>query len=98
MDDSGIRALVGWRLRLGRLPSTEPVHLWAGEGHGEFCAGCGSIIDPTDVEYEMEWSDPLRTVRMHSRCYEIWRAERPPTSSYTVKVSREEIGSRPAWW
>src|SRR5688572_5414519 len=98
MDEAAIRALVGWRVRHGRLPHAEPLHLWAGHGHGAFCAACGSVIDQSDVEYELEWSNPSRTVRMHGRCYEIWHGERPNTSQPVTSVNYQDVGTRPSWW
>lgn len=98
MDDAGIRALVGWRVQHGRLPHGEPLHLWTGHGHGAFCAGCGSVIDPTDLEFELEFADPPRTMRMHARCYEIWHAERPHAPTPPVTVDYQSVGTRPSWW
>jgi hypothetical protein len=98
MDDASIRALVGWRVQHGRLPRSEPLHLWAGHGHGAHCAGCGAVIEPAEVEYELEWAEPARMVRMHTRCYEIWHAERPAASKPPVSVSYDQVGTRPSWW
>jgi hypothetical protein len=98
MDDASIRALVGWRVKHGRLPSSEPLHFWAAHGHGAFCAGCGSVIEPSEIEYELEWSNPSRTVHMHSRCYEIWHEQRPQTSKPAITVAPQNIGTRPSWW
>jgi hypothetical protein len=55
----------------GRLPRTEPVHVLASYGHGAHCAGCGCAIERMELEYEIEWDEPPRTVRMHGRCYEL---------------------------
>lgn len=65
------------RVQHGRLPNGDPVHLWASYGHGASCAGCGCAISRNELEYEIEWSQPSRIVRMHARCYEIRQTERP---------------------
>jgi hypothetical protein len=59
------------------LPHSEPLHFLAGHGRGLCCVECGSVITRNDLEYEIEWSEPARIVRMHARCYEIRHAERP---------------------
>jgi hypothetical protein len=98
MDEAGIRALVSWRVQHGRLPHAEPVHLFVTYGHGSYCAGCGCAIERSELEYELEWLDPARTARMHSRCYEIWHAERPAREpSVTVNAAPARAGSRPFW-
>lgn len=63
------------------LPTSEPVHFFAGHGHGLCCAACGSVISRNDLEYEIEYATPLRTVRMHARCYELFEAERAEADS-----------------
>lgn len=77
MDETAARAWIGWRVEHGRLPRTDPVHLFASYGRGEYCAGCGCAIDRNELEYELEWSQPARTVSMHPQCYKIWHTQRP---------------------
>jgi hypothetical protein len=67
------------------LPRSEPVHFLAGHGQGSYCAECGSVITRQDLQYEIEWAEPVRTLRMHARCYEMWHTDRqaavrPPVS------------------
>jgi hypothetical protein len=69
MDERNTRATVS-------LPPSDPVHFFAGHGHGAFCNECGGAITRNDLEYQIEWAEPVRTLRMHARCYEIWHAER----------------------
>jgi len=97
MDETGIRALVSWRVQHGRLPHADPVHLLANYAHGSYCAGCGCSIERNELEYELEWLEPARTARMHARCYEIWHAERPPGSRFPLSASDRKPGSRPSW-
>jgi hypothetical protein len=70
MDERNNRATVS-------LPHSDPVHFLAGHGHGAWCMECGGPITRNDLEYQIEWAEPHRTVRMHARCYEIWHADRP---------------------
>jgi hypothetical protein len=56
---------------------SEPVHLSARYGHGNCCAACGCAIGRYELEYELGWVQPARTVRMHARCYEMRHSTRP---------------------
>jgi hypothetical protein len=70
MDSATVRARNAHPMG-GRLPRTEPVHVLASYGHGALCAGCGCAIERMELEYEIEWDEPARTLRMHGRCYEL---------------------------
>jgi hypothetical protein len=69
--------------RLGS-PSTEPLDVplmqdrrplrtWAGHGTGAACNGCGTAIQPDEIEYEVELSAADgRSLRFHFNCYRDW--------------------------
>jgi hypothetical protein len=51
--------------------------LWAGRGTHCRCDSCGQIIEPDEIEYELDFSQdgqPI-TLRMHLECWEDWRLE-----------------------
>lgn len=77
MDSATVRARNASPIG-GRLPSTEPVHVLASYGHGALCAGCGCAIERMELEYEIEWEEPARTLRMHGRCYELLQTRLTP--------------------
>jgi hypothetical protein len=47
--------------------------MWAGNGHGDTCAGCDQAIRPDQIEYEFTDGE---VVRMHIGCAALWDAER----------------------
>ena len=74
MDDAQVRERVRGLLTSGRLPSEDPVKLWAGPSMAKPCSCCGEIIT-TATEYELDFSGTL-TILFHPRCYAIWNEER----------------------
>lgn len=58
------------------LVRSEPERFSARYGHGASCCACGGSIGRYELEYELGWEDPARTVRMHARCYELETGER----------------------
>ncbi len=51
-----------------------PQRAWAGHGTGARCDLCGDVIEPNQIEYEVELqSAPVREVLyMHLDCYYDW--------------------------
>ena len=74
LDDAQVRERVRGLLASGRLPSEDPLKLWAGPSMAKPCACCGEIIS-TATEYELDFSGTL-TILFHPRCYAIWNEER----------------------
>ena len=58
----------------GRLPSEGRYKIYAGHGDGHECAGCGEVIDQTQVEYEATYADG-RAYRLHLGCAALWDAK-----------------------
>jgi hypothetical protein len=55
---------------LGRLSSV------IRRGTGRACLVCDRMIDPTELEYEVQLDDRgARTVFVHEPCYRLWRVE-----------------------
>jgi hypothetical protein len=60
----------------GNLPPNGQGRIYGGRGQGRPCALCGDPIDPSQVEYEIEWSSPkgLQRSIFHLACYEHLRS------------------------
>ena len=60
------------------FPEARFAGLWAGNGTERRCESCGQIIEPDEVEYELDFSEhgAAITLRMHLECWEDWRLER----------------------
>jgi hypothetical protein len=74
VEDALVRERVREMLATGRLPSADPVKLWAGPSMGKPCSVCGESIR-TATEYELDFTPPL-TLLLHPHCYAIWNEER----------------------
>ena len=83
MDDALVRERVREMLATGRLPSTDPVKLWAGPSMAKPCSCCGEIIS-TATESELDFSGTL-TILFHPRCYAIWNEERRRDTSASAE-------------
>jgi hypothetical protein len=59
------------------LPAGRFVRLWGGSGSQCSCEACERIIEPDEVEYELEFSDGTQsiTLRLHRECWENWSLE-----------------------
>ncbi len=60
----------------GNLPPKGQGRIYGGRGQGNPCALCGHPIDPSQIEYEIEWSNaegPQRS-HFHLACYEHLRS------------------------
>jgi hypothetical protein len=60
------------KIERGALPKKKPAKMWAGNGHGNTCAGCDRPILPDQVEYEFGNGEMLR---MHLGCAALWEKE-----------------------
>jgi hypothetical protein len=74
VEDALVRERVREMLATGRLPSDDPVKLWAGPSMGKPCNICGETIR-TATEYELDFT-PALTLLLHPHCYAIWNEER----------------------
>jgi hypothetical protein len=74
LDDAQVRQRVQELLASGRLPSDDPLKLWAGPSMAKPCSCCGELIS-TATEYELDFSGTVTTL-FHPRCYAIWNEER----------------------
>lgn len=74
LDDAQVRQRVRELLASGRLPTDDPLKLWAGPSMAKPCSCCAELIN-TATEYELDFSGTL-TILFHPRCYAIWNEER----------------------
>lgn len=70
-----LRARIRAALASGALPPLPGPRSWVGRGSGRGCAGCGEPLKSTDLEHEVEVPGRPDAVRVHIRCYLIWKAE-----------------------
>ena len=60
------------------LPTEIPKSIWAFRGTGKPCSLCGQVIDPVEMEYELEapvGGGAASTFRFHLRCHALWQLE-----------------------
>jgi hypothetical protein len=59
------------------LPEARFETLSAGNGTLAPCECCGQLIEPTDIEYELQFRQDQRiaTIRLHRECWELWSEE-----------------------
>jgi hypothetical protein len=74
-ESAALSLLTRTKIQAGKLPITDPVKVWAGQGGGTPCDVCDQPVMPTDTEYETEMSG-ARSFRFHSRCLGVWHQER----------------------
>jgi hypothetical protein len=60
------------------LPPGGEGRIYGGRGQGTPCTLCGTPIEPSQIEYEVEWSNAegLKRSHFHLACYEQLRARR----------------------
>ena len=60
------------------FPEARFAGLWAARGSQRRCESCEQIIEPDEIEYELDYSQDgcAVTLRMHSECWEDWSLER----------------------
>lgn len=74
MNDDELRQAIRDSLAAGRLPRRRPpAKILASRSNGAVCDGCGRRIEPATIEYEVDVT--ARFVRLHVRCFDIWRDE-----------------------
>jgi hypothetical protein len=77
MDLPSLRDVIRRKLDDSTLPSDGPPGtINAGHGSGKTCDACGDPIEPTQVEYEMNYPQERRTFRFHLGCAGLWEAGR----------------------
>ena len=77
MDLPSLRDVIRRKLDDGTLPLERPEHkIYAGYGRGATCDACGDPILPAQVEYELNYPDQDRTLRLHLGCAGLWEAMR----------------------
>jgi hypothetical protein len=67
-------------IRSGRLPLRKPARILGGLGSGRPCALCGTLLLPTQMEFEIEFNrsgsmQELDKYHLHPRCFGAWEFE-----------------------
>ena len=59
------------------LPPKGEGQIFGGRGEGKLCNLCGLPIEPSQIEYEVEWQDEAgpRRSHFHLACYEQLRSD-----------------------
>jgi hypothetical protein len=71
-DGAVIRARLRALIDAGTLPSKPPTKMFAGPAFiNHPCTVCGAGIRPGETKYESDVR--TRILRVHRRCYELWR-------------------------
>jgi hypothetical protein len=66
------RVLRTWtKMKEGTLPTHGARRRWVGPGRGEHCNGCGDIIGPREIEFEVDFRNAL-LLRFHAECFKTW--------------------------
>ena len=57
-----------------RSPSRKPERTWAGYGTGADCDVCHRVIEPNQIEYEVELADgsAMQVLHLHRQCFQQW--------------------------
>ena len=68
------------------IPHHSPLHIWGGSGSGQKCPICSQLIDPADVELELEFApagleDSSRELHLHLPCFAAWELVRTSHAS-----------------
>jgi hypothetical protein len=69
------RETIRGKLRNGTLRRDGHEKMWAGNGEGRTCDGCGLLIGRAEIEVELEFSEGS-SLRLHNACFAVWVAER----------------------
>ena len=76
MDPTLLRELIRQRIQDGRLPRTPLIELGHGQGIGQACDACGSIIAQNQRMTVRMSADDWRTLRFHDDCFQMWDTEK----------------------
>jgi len=76
MDPTLLRDVIRQRLNDGRLPRTPLIELGHGQGIGQACAACGSIIAMNHRMTVRMSAEDWRTLRLHDNCFRMWDTEK----------------------
>jgi hypothetical protein len=93
-DEETLREKAREAIEAGKLPSRRPERMWGGPGAGAHCRICDKLVEPDEVEFELEFmrDDESRgkdNYHVHLRCFAAWEFERQnfePASLSSVKV------------
>jgi hypothetical protein len=63
------------------LPRVQPNRSWGGRGSGKLCPVCGSLVDPAEMELELEFAatdvgNDTREFHLHLACFSAWEFAR----------------------
>jgi hypothetical protein len=72
-----LHAIARGRIASGRLPCVTHSRTWGGKGTGRPCALCDRLIQPPQIEYEVETTTDGGTITLffHRVCQSIWQIE-----------------------
>ena len=76
MEPSFLREVIRQRIQDGRLPRTPLIEVGHGQGIGQACDACGSIIAKNQRMTVRMSADDWGTLRFHDECFQIWDTER----------------------
>jgi hypothetical protein len=57
------------------LPPDPPEKCFVGKGTRRPCDGCDAIIEPDEIEYELDIAEG-HTLRFHAKCLDAWHHAR----------------------
>ena len=71
-----LRGAARERIAKGKLPSAPPSRMWVAWGSGNVCDLCDRVIEPHDVEYEVQDDlNAAQTYVFHLACESLWELE-----------------------
>ena len=76
MHPTLLRDVIRQRIQDGRLPRTLLIELGHGQGIGQACDACGSIIAHNQRMTVRMSADDWRTLRFHDDCFQMWDTEK----------------------
>jgi hypothetical protein len=59
----------------GTLPTRSPSQVWASESKGEACHACDELIEPGEIECEVNITR-FGSLRFHRKCFHTWDQQR----------------------
>ena len=81
LDEQALRRSALAALKAQAIPRDPPLQILGGHGSGETCPVCGHLIEPAEMELELEFAPPeggqaLPELHLHLRCFEAWEVVR----------------------